>query len=307
MNEDDPLITVLTPTYNRASTLPRLASSLERQGDARFEWLVVDDGSTDGTPQLLARLEREGVLPLRTLATPNGGKHRAVNRALPIARGSWTFIVDSDDALPPGVLERLARVIAEIDGDEKVGGIMGLRADFSGRVIGRRLPSGASCMDAAEITFRAGIRGDKAELYRTSLLRRFPFPEFDGEKFITECVVWFRIARAGYGLRLEDEVIYLCDYREDGLSANSLRLRLTNPRGTLLFYAEELELDYPAAALLREAANYCRFALQGPAGARGFAAAMRALEGRPRALAAAAFPVGALAAVLDRIRMGRRR
>jgi hypothetical protein len=158
-------------------------------------------------------------------------------------------------------------------------------------------------MDAADITFKAGIRGDKAELYRTKVLRSFPFPEFEGEKFITECVVWFRIARAGFKLFLVDEVIYLCEYQEDGLSARSLRLRVDNPRGTLLFYSEEIELDYPARALFREAVNFCRFALQAPEGARGLLKSLRTLSARARRIALRALPIGFAAAILDRLRL----
>jgi glycosyltransferase involved in cell wall biosynthesis len=295
---DAPLITVLTPTYNRAHTLPRLARSLAAQGKASYEWLVVDDGSTDETRTYLESIERDGVLPLRFLSNINGGKHRAINAALPLARGRWTFIVDSDDALPEGALERITRHIEMVENDPSIGGIMGLRADFAGRVIGGRLPPRRERMSATDITFRAGIRGDKAELYRTDLLRRFPFPEFDGEKFITECIVWFRIARAGYELLLDDEVIYLCEYQVDGLSARSLRLRVESPQGTLLFYKEELELEYPARYLFREATNFCRFALLS-SGAYGCVRAINRLETRAKCLAIKALAFGALAAAMD--------
>ena len=102
---------------------------------------------------------------------------------------------------------------------------MGLRASFSGQVIGLEFPTGVKKLSSTDMTFKAGIRGDKAEVYRTNLLRQFPFPEFDGEKFITECVVWYRISRAGYKLSLLNEVIYLCEYLAGGLSARSLNLR----------------------------------------------------------------------------------
>jgi glycosyltransferase involved in cell wall biosynthesis len=302
----EPLITILTPTYNRAHTLPRLADSLKAQGTASYEWLVVDDGSTDGTGAYLERIEREGAFPLRHVCLENGGKHRAINRSIGLARGTWTFIVDSDDALPPRALESITRCIREAETDPSLAGIMGLRADFSGRIIGQRLPTGMRSMSATDITFKAGIRGDKAELYRTDLLRRFPFPEFEGEKFITECVVWYRIAAAGYKLMLLDEVIYLCEYQDDGLSANSRRLRAANPAGTLLFYREELELRYPARKLYREAVNYCRFALLS-GGAAAYAAAAAKLTHRARMLALAALPLGALAAVFDSWKLKRRR
>lgn len=297
-----PLITVLTPTYNRARTLPALKASLEAQAFRDFEWLVVDDGSTDGTHELVASWA-DGRLALRAIRTENGGKHRALNRGIPEALGRWTFIVDSDDRLPPGALATVAAAIPAADVDPATGGIMGLRVRPDGSLIGERLPAGVRAMDAAALTFTAGLRGDKAELFKTEVLRAFPFPELEGEKFLTECVVWFRIARAGYKLLLLDEPIYVCDYQDDGLSARSLSLRLRNPKGTLLFYREELALDFPGRALFREAANYARFAIH----AGRFGSSLRELEPRGRRLAILAAPLGLAAAIVDRMKVAGRK
>lgn len=299
------MISIVTPTYNRAWALPRLASSLEAQGSADFEWIVVDDGSFDDTESLLSRIEREGRLPLRWFRVQNGGKHRAVNSALRMVRGDWVFIVDSDDALPPSSLELVERIIDRIDSDASIGGIMGLKADFSGCIVGKPLPKHRICMNAVDITFRAKIRGDKAEIFRAELLRSFPFPEFKGETFITECVTWFRIASAGYRLALVNEPLYLCEYLADGLSANSLRLRLDNPQGTMLFYREELGLDLPSRLLWREAINFGRFALHF-GGLAGYFSEVLRLESPRRILAIAALPVALAVAWLDKARHPRR-
>ena len=291
-----PLFTVLTPTYNRARTLPALKASLDSQSFADFEWLIVDDGSVDGTADLVASWATACAYPVRLLSRPNGGKHRALNRGIPEAAGSWIFIVDSDDRLPPDALEKIAALVPEAEADPGIGGIMGLRYDGEGRRIGENFPPGLRRRDAATLTFVDGLRGDKAEVFKASVLRGFPFPEFEGEKFITECVVWFRIARAGFDLLLLDEAIYICEYREDGLSAKSLALRLANPRGTLLFYAEELALPYSPFSLFREAVNFVRFSLPGRKRGRGRSPR---LPLRAALLVALAAPAGALAAAVD--------
>ncbi len=286
-----PLFTILTPTYNRARTLPALKASLDSQSLSDFEWLVMDDGSIDDTAKLAAAWAAGSAYPIRVLSFPNGGKHRALNRGIPEAAGSWIFIVDSDDRLPPDALEKIAALVPEADADPGIGGIMGLRYDGEGCRIGERFPSGLRRRDAATLTFVDGLRGDKAEVFKASVLRRFPFPEFQGEKFITECVVWFRIAAAGFDLLLLDEAIYLCEYQEDGLSAKSLELRLSNPCGTLLFYAEELPLN-----LFREAVNFVRFFL--PCRKRCRTRPSK-LPLKAKILVAAAAPVGLAAAVRD--------
>lgn len=297
--ESAPLFTILTPTYNRARTLPALKASLDGQTFRGFEWLIVDDGSTDETSALLDSWIGSTAYALRVLRAANGGKHRALNRGIPEALGRWIFIVDSDDWLPPDGLEKIAALAPEAEADERIGGIMGFRVDPGGRKIGEDFPPGLRSRDAAALTFVDGLRGDKAEVFKAEVLRRFPFPEFPGEKFITECVVWFRIAAAGYELLLLRENIYICEYRADGLSAKSLELRLANPCGTLLFYAEELALPYSFAALLREAANYVRFSLLC---GRRCAAKPAKLSARGRVLAALAAPLGLAAACLDALR-----
>lgn len=290
-----PRITILTATYNRAHTLQALAESLSAQSYRDFEWIVVDDGSTDDSARVLAGIAARGALPLRIITTPNGGKHRALNRGIPEARGEWTYIVDSDDRLPAEALRRIAELADEARGAERLCGIMGLKAEFDGTIVGGLLPENTGPVDTASLTFVWDVRGDKAEVFLTEVLKRYPFPEFEGERFITECVVWFRMAKDGYRFLLTNEVLYLCEYRDDGLSAKSLELRKRNPRGTLLFYSEELALDYPARKLLREAANLVRFAIH----TRRLGATFGALPARGRRLALAALPLGAIAWVRD--------
>ncbi|MHB0897430.1 MAG: glycosyltransferase family 2 protein [Spirochaetales bacterium] len=295
-----PLFTVLTATYNRARTLPTLKASLDSQTFGDFEWLIVDDGSVDGTADLVAAWAEASGYPIRGLSCPNGGKHRALNRGIPEAAGAWIFIVDSDDCLPPDALAKIAALVPEADADAGIGGIMGLRYDGGGHQIGESFPPGLRRRDAATLTFVDGLRGDKAEVFKASVLRRFPFPEFQGEKFITECVVWFRIAKAGFDLILLDEAIYICEYREDGLSAKSLELRLANPCGTLLFYAEELALPYSLCGLFREAVNFVRFSVSSRGRCR---TRPPKLPLRAKFLVAFAAPAGLVAAALDSLRL----
>lgn len=260
-----PFITIITSTYNRAHTLPILKESILAQSFQDFEWIVVDDGSTDETPALLEAWAKDARLNLVILRQENGGKHRALNKAIAAARGTWSFIVDSDDRLPHNALEKIhhyAHYINDhINEKHKLAGLIGLKAHFDGRIVSKAFPQNLDYADALSLTYRFGIRGDKAEVFLTEILREFPFPEIDGERFLTEAIVWYRIARAGYVFRLVNEVLYEADYRADGLSAQSLQLRIDNPQGTNLFYKEKLEGGLPFFGMLREAINYVRFSM----------------------------------------------
>ena len=110
------MITVFTPTYNRAYIIPKLYESLKRQTVKDFEWLVVDDGSTDNTSELLAEWTKENDFPVRYIWQPNGGKPRAITKALAEAKGEWFFIVDSDDFISDDAIETIIRYAPECTG-----------------------------------------------------------------------------------------------------------------------------------------------------------------------------------------------
>ncbi|MFZ4615368.1 MAG: glycosyltransferase family 2 protein [Rectinemataceae bacterium] len=255
-----PLVTILTPTWNRAACLPALRRSLEAQSSRDFEWLVIDDGSSDGTPQLLASWSGTTGFPCRFVRTENGGKHRAINRAMPEVRGEAVFIVDSDDELPPGAMARIAGLWPQVRADAGLVGLVGYRAHRNGLRIGSAFPPSLDRADSLALAWRYGCRGDKAEVFKRRVLLDNPFPEFDGENFLTESVVWNRIAAKGQ-LLLEPSTLYLCDYLDEGLSSRSLELRVKNPRGAQLYYRELMGSRIPPVPRLRAIANFMRISL----------------------------------------------
>jgi glycosyltransferase involved in cell wall biosynthesis len=297
-----PRITVMTPTYNRAATISVLAASLEAQTYRDFEWLVVDDGSADDTADVLGRIAAQTSMRMTVIRTPNGGKHRAVNRGVASARGHWFFIVDSDDRLPSDALEKIAAAMPRADSNPRCAGLLGLQRRFEGVINGSRLPEDPCFQTTVQLYFLRGVTGDKAWVHKTAVLAGHPFPEFDGERFLTEAVVWNRIAAEGYTMLLLNEVLYEGEYRADGLSARSLELRVQNPRGAMLYYSEQLQLDLPLRCLVKPALNFMRFVLlsrvdMGPA-------LMNLAKGK--ALALAMLPAAVALAMRDSIVLRRR-
>lgn len=130
------MITVFTPTYNRVYHLNRLYESLCQQTDKNFEWLVVDDGSTDYTEELIDTFRKEGIIEVRYIKQTNGGKHRAVNRGAREAQGSLFFIVDSDDYLCKDAIYYITNEYKEIEHDKDYCGVCGLRVDNKGEKVG---------------------------------------------------------------------------------------------------------------------------------------------------------------------------
>ncbi|QUO31252.1 glycosyltransferase family 2 protein [Faecalicatena sp. Marseille-Q4148] len=225
-------ITVFTPTYNRGYCLTRLFESLVKQTYQNFEWVIVDDGSTDNTKDLVESFQEKSVFfPIIYKKTENGGKHRAINRGMELVNGEMILLMDSDDWLRKDALECVVKIDESISEDSKYkyAGIQGLCVHPDGEVVGKTFDG--SYVDCTAIECRNyNIYGDKAEIYYTNVLKKYPFPEIEGEKFVTERLVWNKIAKDGYLIRYFNEGIYFCEYLEDGLSHGGNLLYAENPK-----------------------------------------------------------------------------
>lgn len=235
------LVTVFTPLYNRKDLLPRLYESLTKQTCASFEWVICDDCSTDGSYEMAKEwAEKEVRFPIRVFrAERNGGKHRAVNIGAAQAKGFMFFIVDSDDLLTPDAIEKIFTWEETIRGDNSFAGLGFLKADLSMKLVGTTFPE-KTC-DCTSLEREAHqISGDKAEVFYTSVIQRYPYPEFDGERYLTPAVVWDRIAHAGLKIRWINVIIYLCEYQAEGLTANWDRNLANNPEGYALWLRQKM-------------------------------------------------------------------
>lgn len=257
------MFTVFTPTFNRAPTLQVVFESLKMQTCRDFEWLIVDDGSTDGTSQMVTRWRETADFPIRYFWQENGGKHRAFNRGVEEAHGDFFLTLDSDDACVPESLERFLCHWEAIPAEERhaFSAVTALCRLESGQIVGSGLPQETIDSDPLTIRYRHRVIGEKWGFQRTEVLRRFPFPEFEGEKFVPESLVWNRIGRH-YRTRYVNEPLRIYRQLADGLSNRSIQLRIASPKGTLLYYRELLEerrLTWPGR--LGAAVNLLRFAL----------------------------------------------
>ena len=251
-------ITVFTPTYNRAYILPQLYASLARQSYKDFEWLIVDDGSTDNTKELVDKWILENKVCLRFFAQQNGGKHRAINLGARKAQGELFFIVDSDDFLTENALERIVAHYDAIKDDDIFAGVCGLRCYPDGKRIGGEADFNILDCSPLEFRFVYKIDGDMAEVIKTEVMRQFPFPEFDGEKFCPEAVLFNRISQK-YILRYFYEKIYICDYLPDGLTEKITRVRMNSPLASMTCYSELVHYNIPVIQKMKAAINFWRF------------------------------------------------
>lgn len=234
-------ITVFTPTYNRGNTIEKCYTSLKRQTCKEFEWIIIDDGSTDNTEQIVNKwLKEKKEFNIIYKKTTNGGKHRAINKALEIANGRLFFIVDSDDYLVDDAIEKILKAEETIkNSKEKYAGIAMSKGYDEKTIVGTTFKG--KYLDATSLERKKyNINGDKAEVFYTNILKQNKFPEFEGEKFLTEAIVWNRIAKKGYKIRWFQDIIYICEYREDGLTKQGNSKYKKSPKGLLLFIKEHI-------------------------------------------------------------------
>jgi len=269
----DYCFTVFTPVYNRAHILHRVYNSLKAQTFRDFEWLVVDDGSTDNSVELVRKwkeeqeLAPEGAFPVRIIEKKNGGKHTASNIAVEKARGRFFLTFDSDDSCVPEALERFVYHWNSIPESEKprfsAVTVLCMRPD--GTIEGSRFPESPLDSNSVESHAYYKVSGEKWGFQRTDLMRQFPFPEYLGERFIPESVVWNRIAQQ-YKTRYVNEALRIYYPEDDSLSSSVLAIRVKSPRGTALMYNELSGNTIPVIMRMKAVINYIRFSFHGKNG-----------------------------------------
>lgn len=223
-------ITVFTPAYNRAKTLPRTYSSLVKQDCKDFVWLIVDDGSTDETGELVKKWKQaDNGFEIRYIYKENGGMHTAHNTAYENIDTELNVCIDSDDCLAEGAIKKIVLTWQKIK-HRGYAGIIGLDADMEGNIIGKDFPDG---LKETTLTgyYAAGGFGDKKLVYRTDVIKNYPpYPVFQGEKYVA-LAYKYRLIDQDYRLGVLNDVLCNVEYQDDGSSATMWKQYVKNPKG----------------------------------------------------------------------------
>ncbi len=201
-----PTFTVFTPAYNRAHTIARAYDSLKSQTFRDFEWIVIDDGSTDNTAGIIRQWQQEADFPIIYRYQANSGKHIAFNCGVQMARGELFLIIDSDDGFLPGALESMLKWWNDIPANERTGftGVVTLCQYEDGHICGQPFPASPLDTNALDLKFKYKMRGENWGFHRTAVLQAYPFPEDEKVRFIPENLIWDDIARR-YKIRCINE------------------------------------------------------------------------------------------------------
>lgn len=228
-NDESILLTILTPTYNRKKELAKLVESLKRQTRKDFQWLIIDDGSTDGTEEYVKSIVPEE-FEIEYHFKKNGGKHTALNYSHQYIKGEYVCIVDSDDYLTPDAVQIICTAIMRYVKNPEIACLSFLRGRTESDPIVKGFPQNPVISD--HITFRLNGKrgGDCCEVERTKVLKEFPFPEYPGEKFMSEGYLWVNMGMK-YKTVYINRIIYICEYLEGGLTNSGRKMRIKCPLG----------------------------------------------------------------------------
>ena len=236
------MITVLTPTYNRANLLNKAYQSLTEQTDDNFEWIVVDDGSTDKTKNIVEKFINEDKIRIRYYYKKNGGKHTALNLGINKAKGNLLIILDSDDYLDKNAVKISLKYWEKYKDNKELCGMMFLKKIDNPMY--KNVDFEECISNMIDFKYNKKILSDMCEVMRIDILKKYPYPVFENERFLSEVVVTGEIGKK-YNMAYIPKIIYYAKYLDDGLSRNWMKLVVNNPLGArannLLFMSKEFK------------------------------------------------------------------
>lgn len=253
-----PIITVYTPAFNRAYILPQCYESLKRQTNKDFIWLVVDDGSTDNTEELVKGWIGENSIDIRYHKQENMGMHGAHNTAHRLLETELGICCDSDDYLTDECIEKIVNLWVE-RGGEQYAGIISLSADTHDHVWAR-IPEEMSETTSYDLRYRYKIRGDHKLIYRSDLLKRDPYPIFEGEKYASLGYKYCKMNK-DLNMLVLNEIIYRQEYLDDGETRNKMKRYVTAPKGYMVYRREMMPLMHNFKEKWWQATHYVSSAI----------------------------------------------
>lgn len=231
-------VSIVTPSYNRGSYLIELYKSLIIQTNFNFEWIIVDDGSTDSTKSIIESFLLDNQIKIYYFSKPNAGKHTAINYILNKNKilNDLVFFVDSDDTLKENAIELILKNFDNIKNKELFSGLCFQRINKkTNKFMCKNFPEHIYDSDIFTLIKKYKVYGDKAEVFFKKDLINYRFPEIKGEKLFSELYIWMELTRKKK-MRFINEGIYYCEYLEEGYTKNFNKILKNNLIGMSMYY-----------------------------------------------------------------------
>ncbi len=258
-------LAILTPAFNRAELLKRTYKSLIEQSNKNFVWYIVDDGSTDKTEQVVEDFIKQNKnkkdFKIVYIKKENGGKHTALNTGLKEVKEDYVIILDSDDYLTNDAVETIFADTVKVDNNQDICGLGYLKLTTNGECVGKQYTQDGIVDTFINQRYNKNTYGDKAEVFKTEILKQFPFPEFENEKFVSEATVWCAMS-GKYKMMFFNKGIYICEYQEGGLSDGVHKRLFKNPKGSVACYKQLSTNDFRLKLRVKYTSAYIVYSIE---------------------------------------------
>ena len=253
-------LTIFTPTYNRKDKLKRLYDSLAEQTSPDFEWLIVDDGSTDNTREIVERFRQENKIDISYHYRENGGKMRAHNSGVRLAGTELFVCLDSDDYFTKSAVNDILDVWKNIRDDENCAGIVAHKGSSETEILyNENFPENTDESSLLDLRLK-GFHGETTLIFRTEILKKYEFPEIEREKYVPEDYVYDLIGREYY-LKVMPKILTVCELVEKGYTDRVEELRWNNPTAWYMYYVNRAKFSPVCLLKFKYAAHALRFSL----------------------------------------------
>lgn len=236
-------ISILTPTYNREKLLGRLYDSLLKNCNSnqglQIEWLVMDDGSTDNTREVIKKYENEKKIIIKYFFQENKGKMTALNFLVKHATGDFIIECDSDDYFTDNAFELILNNLCFMK--ENTYALCFLKYDQNMKNIGGLAKKQETNM--FDLYFKDGECGEKALVFNARIRKLYEHALEKNERFVTEARMYHKMDLE-YKMQCINEPIMVCEYQENGYTNNIQKLFKENPYGYLEYFKEIFEHDF---------------------------------------------------------------
>lgn len=249
------MLTIFTPTYNRADLLNNIFNNLSSQSYMNFEWIIIDDGSTDQTKDVVNIFKKKSHFPIHYYWKQNGGKHTAYNFALNFAKGELFMCLDSDDVLTKDAIELIKNHYEKIKYKENCCGFIGYKENEDKTLLSPQFPENLDYSSLIDLDLKYNCRGEYTLIYKTNIAKQYLFPVFKGENFVGENVVYDKIDES-YTYFLLRNSICLCKYFADGYTSMNDILMKNNPSGYCIYFMQRIDYQNNIIKKVNIAAKY---------------------------------------------------
>ena len=253
------MLSIFTPTYNRKQLLPRLYNSLQAQISREFEWIIVDDGSSDDTDILIREYANAADFSILYYYQKNSGKHVAFNEAIKLASGEIIICIDSDDYLAQDT--SVSEILADwncVKDEKNCAGIISLKSLANGKLLGSEIPENMKFASPFDLSHIYHLQGERNIIFRLAYLKEYMFPEYEGEKFCPDSYISDKMSQK-YTMYLRHKVDVICEYQDDGLSYKFKQLMKEYPKGFCISNMQMIDMEPSFRSMSMTAIRYWAF------------------------------------------------